>query len=73
MTTLKQYPAGALVRVSDICRDPKAGKPGILPITRSTWHRWVADGRAPQPKRLGGTPVWPIEQVTALAQSPETA
>lgn len=67
MSALKQYPAGALVRITDICRDSKRDRPGILPITRSTWHRWVATGRAPKPRSLSGTPVWPIEQVTALA------
>lgn len=62
------YPQGAWVRVCDICRDKKTGKPGLLPIDRSTWHRWVKTGRAPQPKQLYGTPVWPVEQVLALAQ-----
>ena len=66
---MTQYPAGALLRASDICRDTKRGHPGILPITRSTWHRWVESGKAPAGLRLGGTPVWPIEQVRALATS----
>ena len=41
------YPAGALVRVSDICRHQKTGKPGLLPIDRSTWHRWLKKGTVP--------------------------
>ena len=68
---LKKYPEGALLRTSDICRDPKSGAPGILPITRSTWHRWVESGKAPRALRLAGTPVWPIEQVRALAVAVE--
>lgn len=64
---MTEYPAGALLRISDICRNPKTGRPGLLPITRSTWHRWVTDGKAPKALKLGGTPVWPIEQVRALA------
>ena len=64
---MTQYPEGALLRVSDICRNPKTGRPGVLPITRSTWHRWVKDGKAPKALHLGCTPVWPIEQVRALA------
>lgn len=66
---MTQYPEGALLRVSDICRNPKTGRPGLLPITRSTWYRWVTDGKAPKALKLGATPVWPIEQVRALAGS----
>lgn len=65
------YPAGALLRASDICRDKKTGRPGLLPIDRSTWHRWVKTGRAPAPRSLMGTPVWPLEQVLALAEPAE--
>ncbi len=25
----------------------------IIPIGRSTWWKWVADGKAPQPVKLG--------------------
>lgn len=72
MTTTTQYPAGALVRVSDICRQKE--KPGLLPIDRSTWHRWVKDGRVPEGKSLAGTAtkVWPIEVVLGLAQPAAT-
>lgn len=63
------YPAGALVRVSDICRDPKTGRPGLLPINRSTWYKWVKEGRAPAGMTLGGTTtVWRVEEVLGLAQ-----
>ena len=67
------YLPGALVRISDICRDHKRGHSGILPISRSTWNRWVSDGTAPAPRKLLGTPVWPIEQVRAMAMAPEPA
>jgi hypothetical protein len=65
------YPDGALVRIADICRDPKRRQSGILPISRSTWNRWVIDGVAPQPMKMNGTPVWPIEQVRAMAVAQE--
>lgn len=63
------YPLGALVRVADICRDTKRGYAGILPIDRSTWHRWVKSGKVPKGKRLAGssTTVWPIELIRSLA------
>jgi hypothetical protein len=67
MEATKAYPAGALVRVSDICRNSKTGQPGLLPITRSTWWQWVKDGRAPPGRKLGlKTTVWPVEQVLQL-------
>ena len=67
MTTTR-YPAGALVRISDICRHKK--HPGLLPIDRSTWFRWVKSGRVPDGKHLAGTAtkVWPIETILSLAQ-----
>lgn len=67
----KNYPAGALVRVSDICRHQKTGKPGLLPIDRSTWHRWLKKGTVPAGMTLAGssTLVWPIEVILGLAKA----
>lgn len=63
----KVYPAGALVRVTEICRNTRTGQPGLLPINRATWYRWVANGTAPAGRKLGQkTTVWPVEQVLAL-------
>lgn len=68
---ITSYPPGALVRSSDICRDPKRGYAGILPIDRSTWHRWVKSGKAPAGRCLAGTStrVWEIEAVRSLGTS----
>jgi len=68
---ITSYPPGALVRSSDICRDPKRGYAGILPIDRSTWHRWVKSGKAPAGRCLAGTStrVWEIEAVRRLGTS----
>lgn len=74
MSQQRTYPAGALVRASDICRDPKTGAPGLLPINRSTWWKWVKDGKAPAGRKLGlNTTVWPVEQVLALGQEQQAA
>jgi hypothetical protein len=65
---MKVYPAGAFVRVSEICRNPKTGQPGLLPITRSTWWKWVKEGKAPAARKLGAkTTVWSIEEVLLVA------
>ena len=68
---ITSYPPGALVRSSDICRDPRRGYAGILPIDRSTWHRWVKSGKAPAGRSLAGTStrVWEIEAVRSLGTS----
>lgn len=63
------YPAGALVRVGDICRDAKTGKSGLLPINRSTWWKWCKSGKVPPGRKIGeNTTVWPIEVVLAVGQ-----
>lgn len=63
------YPAGALLRVSDICRNTKTGQPGLLPINRATWYKWIAAGRVPAGRKLSAkTTVWPLEQVLSMAQ-----
>ena len=63
------YPAGALLRVGAICRDTKTGKPGLLPINRGTWYKWLKAGRVPPGRQLGlNTVAWPIEVVLAIGQ-----
>ena len=68
----KAHPPGAMVRVQDICRHPKTGRPGLLPIDRSTWHRWIKAGKVPPGHKLAGSAlsVWPIELVRSLAHAP---
>ena len=45
-------------------RDPKTGRPGLLPINRSTWYKWLKDGRVPPGRQLGpNTVAWPIEVI----------
>lgn len=67
------YPIGSLVRVSDICRgaakDGQPGRPGLLPINRSTWYKWLKEGRVPPGQHLGpNTVAWPIEVVRAIGK-----
>lgn len=71
-TALIQYPAGALLRVKDICGDRKAGRPGLLPIVPRTWLKWVEQGKVPQGVLLGPkTRAWPIEVVLKVTQQGE--
>lgn len=58
-----------MVRVPEICRDPKTGRPGILPISRSTWYEWVKRGLVPPGTRIGArTVVWRLTDIQALAK-----
>jgi prophage regulatory protein len=42
-----------LLRATDIVRDDKRGYPGIIPVTRQSWHAGVAEGLYPASVRLG--------------------
>jgi hypothetical protein len=65
---LIKYPAGALLRVKDICGDRRAGKPGLLPIVPRTWLKWVEQGKVPKGILLGTkTRAWRIEDVLKVS------
>lgn len=60
-----------LLRVSQICGDPKRGIPGLLPIGKSTFWAGVRDGRFPQPIKLGArTTCWRAADILALIGAP---
>ena len=74
VTTHASYAPGAVVRVAQICGKPEKGLPGLLPISKVTWWRWVKAGRVPAGRKMGdATTVWPIEVVMALARGTETS
>ena len=51
------------VRANQIARSNRTQTP-LIDISLATWWRWVAAGRAPQPKRLSpGTTVWDLSEV----------
>ncbi len=63
------FPPGALLRVEQICGNPKKGIPGLIPISAATWWRWVKDGRVPAGRKLSPqVTAWPIEVVLAVGQ-----
>jgi predicted DNA-binding transcriptional regulator AlpA len=60
----------AYLRVSDITRNRRTGKPGLLPVTASTWWAWVKSGKAPSPIKLSpGCTVWREADVLKFAES----
>jgi prophage regulatory protein len=58
------------LRVSDIVRNRRTGKPGILPISSATFWAWVKAGKAPKPIKLSaGVTVWRRADILAFAES----
>jgi predicted DNA-binding transcriptional regulator AlpA len=56
-----------LLRVRDIVRDKKSGTFGYLPISKSAWWQGVAEGKYPQPIKLGPkTTCWRESDILAL-------
>jgi len=67
-----QLPEAGFVRLPQIVGDPKAEppKPGVIPVSKSTWWQGVKDGRFPKPVKLGSrTPAWRVEDIRALIES----
>lgn len=48
--------------------------PAIVPIARSTLHKWVAEGRFPKPVKLGpAVTAWRVEQVREWIEAQSAA
>lgn len=60
-------PATGYVRQSQLI-------PGIVPVSGSTWWRWVKSGKAPKPVKLSDrVTVWRVEDIRAFINSGGTA
>ena len=54
-----------VIRISELA-STKTNK-GIVPVSPATWWRWVAEGKAPAPFKIGpNTTVWDLDQVEAF-------
>jgi prophage regulatory protein len=65
MTVATDLPETGFIRAAKLV-------PGIIPIARSTLHKWVAEGRFPKPVKLGpAVTAWRVEDVRAwIAKQP---
>ena len=60
----------ALLRVNDLCNNPKAGTRGVLNCSKSYFYEAVKDGRMPQPIYMGERlPLWRKEDIEDLLQN----
>ena len=50
-----------LLRIDEVV--PLVGK-----IGKSTWRRWVSDGKAPKPEKRGGSTFWKLSDIKAFVK-----
>jgi predicted DNA-binding transcriptional regulator AlpA len=54
------------LRAAQIHRTDKC--PGRFPISRSLWFRWVSEGFAPPPVKIGGVCFWRKSDIDSFAE-----
>ncbi|HEY9825082.1 MAG TPA: hypothetical protein V6D19_06520 [Stenomitos sp.] len=57
-----------LLRLSEVCGDPRRGIPRMVPIDRETWRRGVKSGKYPQPIKFGSKNLWRLSDVKKLLE-----
>jgi hypothetical protein len=67
-SALPQYNDSSLLRASDIFSTPR--RRGVLPIGKTTFYRWVAEGLLPHGKKISGTSLWSYAVIRQLAMQP---
>ena len=63
----KTYPEIGFLRLRDVI----GGKdnPGIIPVSRSSWYKGIAEGRYPQPVKLGERmSAWRVDDIRKLIE-----
>ena len=55
-------------RVSPRPMRPRAGVPGVLPISKSTWWAGIAEGRFPKPVSVGRRSLWRASDIQELLE-----
>ena len=58
-----------LFKLSKILGNPKKGVEPIVPVSRSTWYKGVAEGRFPQGIKLGARSIaWRASDIAAIVK-----
>lgn len=58
-TNSATLPAEGVVKLNDLI----GGSSPVIPFSRATIYRMIADGRFPKPKKLGHSSVWPVQSI----------
>ena len=59
-----------LLRLSDLCRDPRRNYPGLIPVSRSAWLNGVERGIYPPPIKVGAKVVaWRREDILEVIEN----
>lgn len=62
-------PETGYVRLPQIIGNPKTGTPAIIPVSKSTWWKGVAEGRYPKSVKLSErTTAWRVEDIRTLLE-----
>jgi prophage regulatory protein len=69
MTVEMKTTPNHLVRLATILGDPKTGRLGLLPISRSHFYRLIDEHKLPAPIRLGPrTSAWRLSDIEAFIE-----
>lgn len=56
---------GGFVKLNQIIGSPPGTGP--IPISKALWYKWIKEGKAPKPIRLGGRAVaWRADEINRL-------
>lgn len=56
-------------RLRQIIGNPKKGIPAIIPVSRATWYRGMADGRYPRPVKIASkSTAWRAADIRDLVE-----
>jgi len=76
LSTNAPLPASGFVRQRQLLgdRSAKPPVPGILPISPSTLHLWVQQGRFPRPVKLGPrVTAWRVEDIRSFIERQQSS
>ena len=65
-TSIPNYSPTSLLRAADIYSTPE--RRGVLPIGKTTFYRWLAQGALGDGQRVAGTVMWPYSAIQRLGQ-----
>lgn len=81
LTTIRRLPKDGFLRLRQIIGDSACDRkeqvrrnedpePPLIPVSKTTWYKWIKAKRAPEPIKLGPfTSAWRVKDILALISS----